>query len=67
MKVFIYEYKLKSLNKEPTCFKIVNKPSCTNHSKFMTKELSEAIMLETRFSHQFLKMKTPQAKVKYNK
>ena len=28
-----------------------------NHSKFMTKELSKAIMLRTRFRHQFLKMK----------
>ena len=33
----------------------------------MTKELSKAIMLRTRFRHQFLKMKTPEAKVKYNK
>ena len=38
-----------------------------NHSKFMTKELSKAIMLRTRFRHQFLKMKTPEAKEKYNK
>ena len=38
-----------------------------NHSKFMTKELSKAIMLRTRFRHQFLKMKTPEAKAKYNK
>ena len=33
----------------------------------MTKELSKAIMLRTRFRHQFLKMKTPEAKAKYNK
>ena len=38
-----------------------------NHSKFMTKELSKAIMLRTRFRHQFLKMKMPEAKAKYNK
>ena len=38
-----------------------------NHSKFMTKELSKAIMLRTRFRHQFLKMKTPEAKAKHNK
>ena len=38
-----------------------------NHSKFMRKELSKAIMLRTRFRHQFLKMKTPEAKAKYNK
>ena len=38
-----------------------------NHSKFMTKELSKAIMLRTRFRYQFLKMKTPEAKAKYNK
>ena len=38
MKTFCNQYKLKSLNKEPTCFKNVNKPSCidlflTNNSK----------------------------------
>ena len=38
-----------------------------NHSKFMTKVLSKALMLRTRFRHQFLKMKTPEAKAKYNK
>ena len=39
-----------------------------NHrSKFMTKELSKVIMLRTRFRHQFLKMKTPETKAKYNK
>ena len=38
-----------------------------NHSKFMTKELSKAMILRTRFRHQFLKMKTPEAKAKYNK
>ena len=30
MKVFCNQYKLKSMNKEPTCFKNVNKPSCIN-------------------------------------
>ena len=38
-----------------------------NLSKFMKKELSKAIMLRTRFRHQFLKMKTPEAKAKCNK
>ena len=33
----------------------------------MTKELSKTIMLRTRFRHQVLKMKTPEAKAKYNK
>ena len=38
MKTFCNKYKLKSLNKEPTCLKNVNKPSCidlflTNNSK----------------------------------
>ena len=33
----------------------------------MTKELSKPIMLRTRFRHKFLKMKTPEAKAKYNK
>ena len=37
------------------------------HSKFMTQELSKAIMLRTRFRHQFLKMKISEAKAKYNK
>ena len=38
-----------------------------NHSKFMTKELGKAVMLRTRFRHQVLKMKSPEAKAKYNK
>ena len=38
-----------------------------NHSKFMTKELSKAIMLRTKFGHQFLDMKTPEVKAKCNK
>ena len=157
MKAFSNQYKLKSLNKEPTCFKYVNNPSCidsflinnskffedcltletglsdftiiktklerfppkivnfrdyknfdtrvlkdrleltlksttsfeelqetymdllnkfaplkfkylrANHSKIMTKELSKALMFRTRFRNQFLKMKTPEAKAKYNK
>ena len=33
----------------------------------MTKELSKAIVLRTRFRHQFLKMITSEAKAKYNK
>ena len=33
----------------------------------MTKELSKATMLRTGFRHQFLKMKMPEAKAKYNK
>ena len=38
-----------------------------SHSKFITKDLSKVIMLRTRFKHQFLKVKTPEAKAKYNK
>ena len=33
----------------------------------MTKELSKVIMLRTRSRHQFMKMKTPEAKAKHNK
>ena len=36
-----------------------------NQSKFMKKELSKATMLKTRFRHQFLKIKTPEAKANY--
>ena len=36
MKAFCNQYKLKSLNKEPTCFKNVNKPSCID--LFLTKD-----------------------------
>ena len=36
-----------------------------HRSKFMKKELSKAIMLKTRFRHQFLKIKTPEAKANY--
>ena len=38
-----------------------------NYSKFMTKELSKAIMLRTKLRYQFLKAKTSEAKLKYNK
>ena len=38
-----------------------------NHSKFMTKELSKAIMLITNLRNQFLKTRTSEAKLKYNK
>ena len=37
-----------------------------NYSKFMTKELSKAIMLRTKLRNQFLKTRTS-AKLKYNK
>ena len=38
-----------------------------NCSKFMTKELSKAIMLRTKLRNQFLKTRTSEAKLKYNK
>ena len=38
-----------------------------SRSKYMTKELNKAIMLRVTFRYQFLKMKTSEAKVKYNK
>ena len=51
---------------------ILNKfapPRCkylrTNRFKFLTKELSKAIMVSTRIRHQFLKMKKSGARAKY--
>ena len=38
-----------------------------NHSKFVTKEISEAIMLRSKLRNQFLKTKTQESKVKYKK
>ena len=38
-----------------------------NHSKFVTKELSKAIMLRSKLRNQFLKTKTQESKMKYNK
>ena len=38
-----------------------------NYSKFMTKELSKAIMLRTKLRNQLLKTRTSEAKLKYNK
>ena len=38
-----------------------------NHSKFVTKELSKAIMLRSKLRSQFLKIKTQESKLKYNK
>ena len=38
-----------------------------NHSKFVTKELSKAIMLRSKLRNQFPKTKTQESKMKYNK
>ena len=38
-----------------------------NHSKFVTKELSKAIMLRSKLRNQFLKPKSQEPKMKYNK
>ena len=52
-------------------FKKFTLPKCkylrANCSKFMTTELSKAIMLRTRFRHRFFKMKTLEAKAKNSK
>ena len=38
-----------------------------NHSKFVTKGISKAIMLRTKLRNQFLKKRTLEARTKYNK
>ena len=38
-----------------------------NHSKFVTKEFSKAIMLRSKLRNQFLETKTQDSKIKYNK
>ena len=38
-----------------------------NHSKFVTKELSKAIMLRSKLRNQLLKTKSQESKMKYNK
>ena len=38
-----------------------------NHSKFVTKDVSKAIMLRTKLRNQFLKKTTLEARIKYNK
>ena len=38
-----------------------------NHSKFVTKDVSKAIMLRTKLRNQFLKKKTLEARTNYNK
>ena len=38
-----------------------------NHSKYVTKELSKAIMLRSKLRNQFLKTKTQESKMKQNK
>ena len=37
-----------------------------NHSKFVTKDISKAIMLRTKLRNQFLKKRTLEARTKYN-
>ena len=37
-----------------------------NHSKFVTKDLSKAIMLRTKLRNQFLKNRNLEARTKYN-
>ena len=51
MKAFCNQYKLKSLNKEPTCFKNVNKPSSID--LFLTNNsncFKDCLTLETGLS-----------------
>ena len=38
-----------------------------NRSKFVTKEVSQAIMLRTKLRNKFLKKKTLESRAKYNK
>ena len=38
-----------------------------NHSKFVTKELTKAIMLRSKVRNQLLKTKTQDSKMKHNK
>ena len=38
-----------------------------NHSKFVTKDVSKAILLRTKLKNQFLKKRTLEARIKYNK
>ena len=38
-----------------------------NHSKFVTKDVSKAIMLRTKLRNQFFKKRTLEARTKYNK
>ena len=38
-----------------------------NHSKFVTKEVSKAIMLRNKLRDQFLKKRALEARTKYNK
>ena len=38
-----------------------------NHSKFVTKEVSKAIMLRTKLRNKFFKKKTLESRAKYNK
>ena len=38
-----------------------------NHSKFVTKELTKAIMLRSKLRNQLLKTKTQDSKMKHNK
>ena len=52
MKAFCNQYKLKSLNEEPICFKYVNKPSCID--SFLTdnsKCFEDCLTLETGLSY----------------
>ena len=41
--------------------------SFANHSKFVNKELSKAMMLRTKLSNKFLKQKTTEIRPAYNK
>ena len=38
-----------------------------NHSKFVTKQVSKAIMLRTKLRNQFLKKTTLKTRINYNK
>ena len=67
----VFKNRLELILKNTTSFEVLQEIFMylcgANHSKFMTNELIKAKALRMRFKHQFWKMKTSEAKAKYNK
>ena len=60
-------FKMTFLNALNSFALVRKKYLCANHSKFVNKELSKAIMQRTKLHNKFLKQKTTETRLAYNK
>ena len=63
----VHVFKMTFLNALSSFAPVKKKYLFANHSKFVNKELSKAIMLRTKLHNKFLKQKTTETRSAYNK